>query len=80
MRGLEKNCTRWRKTTHLHTHTDRQTTWRLLDQLGPEGRVGENHILEIVGGGFVINIDKINSTGFQTIYSFQKNKKVCSIL
>ena len=48
---------------------------RLLDHLSPEGRVGENHILELVGGGFVININNINSTGFQTIYSFEKKKR-----
>ena len=31
--------------TKVKKQTDRQTdgrTWRLLDQLGPEGRVGEN--------------------------------------
>ena len=35
MRGLGKNCTRWR------TQTDRQTdtrTWQLYDQLGPVGQ------------------------------------------
>ena len=35
MSGFKKNYTRWR------TPTDGQT-WRLYDQLGPEGRVGEN--------------------------------------
>ena len=30
IRGLEKNCTRWRR--HLHTRT-----WPLYDQLGPVG-------------------------------------------
>ena len=32
---------------HTHTHTHTQTLW-LLDQLGPEGRVGENVIEQIV--------------------------------
>ena len=40
MRGLEKNCM-GRGQTHTQTHT---RTCRLLDQLGPEGRVGENQI------------------------------------
>ena len=49
MRGLEK-----KKTAHngadrqTDRHTDRRT-WRLLDQLGPEGQVGENLLSWIVG-------------------------------
>ena len=35
MRGLEKNCTRWRRQTDTNTH---RRTWRLYDQLGPVGR------------------------------------------
>ena len=37
MRGLKKNCTQWRRQKN-------RRTWRLLDQLGPEGRVGEKLI------------------------------------
>ena len=40
MRGLEKNRMGRGQTD---THTDTRTC-RLLDQLGPEGRVGENPI------------------------------------
>ena len=40
MRGLEKNRM-GRGPTHTHTHTHRRTC-QLCDQLGPEGRVGEN--------------------------------------
>ena len=39
MRGLKKIA--WEGDKQTQTHTDRQAL-RLLDQLGPEGRVGEN--------------------------------------
>ena len=39
MRGLEKNCMgRGHTYEYINIHTS-----RLLDQLGPEGRVGENY-------------------------------------
>ena len=45
MRGLKKNRM---KRGQTDTQTDRQThrqTIRLLDQLDPEGRVGENQVI-----------------------------------
>ena len=41
MRGLENNF--MGRVHSTDRHTDRQTI-RLLDQLGPEGRVGENPV------------------------------------
>ena len=50
----------WKKSHGKGTNTQMTThkqTLRLLDQLVPEGRVGENYIvLKLVGGGFVIYV------------------------
>ena len=56
MRGLEKNRMERGQTdrqTDKHTHT---RTSRLLDQLGPEGRVGENNLGPITVKGHVRTI------------------------
>ena len=45
MRGLEKNCTRWRKQTDTHTDT---RIWRLYDQLGPVAELVKMHIKLII--------------------------------
>ena len=45
MRSLEKNC--MGRGHQTHTLTDTKTCW-LLDQLGPEGRVGEKEHLLLV--------------------------------
>ena len=57
MRGLKQKCTQWRRQTdkQTNTQTDRQKggrTWRLLDQLGPKGRVVEN----VIHGKKIMNI------------------------
>ena len=83
MRGLKKN--RMGRGHHVDTWTS-----RLLDQLGPEGRVGENNLklnsFQINGKGAPWTFQDIHPTknqlllgnilGFVSIYNFLSNEHV----
>ena len=46
MRGLEKNCTRWRRHTNTQTHRNGDS----MTNLAQWGRVGENTLLVVMPG------------------------------
>ena len=68
MRGLEKNRMK-RGQTNTQTH---KQTIRPLDQLGPEGRVGENKKIIITRKG---SMDKQNFKKHAFLFVKTKKKK-----